>query len=93
MAQEWLKSVGVNVTRFKRPHEQSEERTRRKKLRGTGGEITVATPQTIGSVKEEMKQVISGEYTVGQHIAPQKVYTVSIAVINNKLIIKLIIKN
>ena len=30
--------------------------------------------QTISSVKEEMKKkVMSGEYTVGQHIAPRKV--------------------
>ena len=74
VAQEWLKSVGVNVSRFKRPCEQTGERIRRKKLRGAGGEITVATSQTISSVKEEMKKkVMSGEYTVGQHIAPRKV--------------------
>ena len=76
IAQEWLRSVGANVNRFKRSNTctTTEERIRRKKLRGTGGEITVATPQTISSVKEEMKKkVMSGEYTVGQQIAPRKV--------------------
>jgi hypothetical protein len=72
VAQEWLKSVGVNVLRFKRPCEQTGERIRRKKLRDAGGEITVATSQTIRSVKKERRSC-QGEYTVGQHIAPRKV--------------------
>ena len=76
ITQEWLKSVGANVNRFIRSNTctTTEERIRRKKLRGTGGEITVATPQTISSLKEVMKKkVMSGEYTVGQQIAPRKV--------------------
>jgi hypothetical protein len=44
VAQEWLKSVAVNVSRFKRLCEQTGERIRKKNLRGAGGEITDATP-------------------------------------------------
>jgi hypothetical protein len=58
VAQEWRKSVGINVSRFKRPCGHTGERIRRKKLRGAGGEITVTTPQTISSVKEEMKKKV-----------------------------------
>ena len=36
-----------------------------------GGEITSATPQTIDSVRAELRgKILSGEYTVGQEIAP-----------------------
>lgn len=74
IAQEWLKSEGVNIDRFKRKNDGSDMRIRRKKLRGQGGEITVATPQSIDQVKAEMrKKISSGEYTVGQQIAPRKV--------------------
>ena len=74
IAQEWLKSEGINITRFKRKHDGNSERIRRKKLRGQRGEITVATPQTIDSVKAELRgKILSGEYTVGQQIAPRKV--------------------
>ena len=39
-----------------------------------GGEITVATPQSIDRVKAELrKKISSGEYTVGQQIASKKV--------------------
>ena len=55
-------------------HVQQLKRESEEKTKGTGEEITVATPQTIISVKEEMKKkVMSGEYTVGQQIAPRKV--------------------
>ncbi|CAB3995643.1 Hypothetical predicted protein [Paramuricea clavata] len=48
-------------------------RIRRKKLRGQGGEITVATPQSIDSVKAELRgKILLGEYSVGQQIAPRK---------------------
>ena len=75
IAQEWLKSEGVNTTRFnKRKHNGNGERVRRKKLRGQGGEITVATPQSIDNVKAELrKKISSGEYIVGQQIASKKV--------------------
>jgi hypothetical protein len=49
IATEWLKSVGVDISRFKRKHDGN-ERVRRMKLRGHGGEITVAVPQTMESV-------------------------------------------
>lgn len=59
---------------FKRLNNTSDTRIRRKKLRGAGGEITVATPPTNAVVKEELKKkVSSGEYSVGQLIAPRKV--------------------
>lgn len=47
IAQEWLKSVGININRFKRRNNMSDTRIRKKKLRGAGGEITVATPQPM----------------------------------------------
>lgn len=74
IAKEWLKSVGVDVNRFKRRHDGIDDRARRKKLRGQGGEITVATPQTVASLKADIKKkILSGEYTVGQQIVPRKV--------------------
>ena len=74
IAKEWLKSVGVDVNRFKRKLDGNEEKVRRKKLRGHGGEISVAVPQTTESVKADMKEkILSGEYTVGQQIVPRKV--------------------
>jgi hypothetical protein len=64
-----MKSVGVDE-RVRRVG--NDERVRRKKLRGQGGEITVAAPQIIESVKAEMKKILSGEYIVGQQIVPRK---------------------
>ena len=76
---EWLKSEGVDVAKFKRKHDGNHENIRRKKLRGQGGEITVTTPQSIDSVKAELRGKIAfGEYTVGQQIAPRKVIDKSI---------------
>ena len=73
IALEWLKK-GVDINRFKRKNDGSDTRVRRKKLRGQGGEITVATPQSIDKVKSEIrKKVSTGEFTVGQQIAPRKV--------------------
>ncbi len=57
IAKEWLKSEGVNTTRFnKRKHTGNDERVQRKKLRGSGGKITVATPQSIDRVKAELRK-------------------------------------
>ena len=43
-------------------------------LRGTGGEITVETPQTNVDMKKDLKRkVMSGEYSVGQLITPRQV--------------------
>ena len=72
IAQEWLKSVGVDTNRFKRL--QAGGGVRWKMLRGAGGEITVATPQTNADMKEDLKRkVMSGEYSVGQLITPRQV--------------------
>jgi hypothetical protein len=88
IAKEFMKSVGVDVNSFKRKHLGNDERVRRKKLRGQGGEITVAVPQTIESVKAEMKKILSGEYIVGQQIVPRKVCVIilhiSSAILNSK---------
>ena len=74
IALEWLKKEGVDINRFKRKNDGSDTRVRRKKLRGQGGEITVATPQSIDKVKAEIrKKVSTGEFTVGQQIAPRTV--------------------
>ena len=74
IALEWLKKEGVDINRFKRKNDGSDTRVRRTKLRGQGGEITVATPQSIDKVKSEIrKKVSTGEFTVGQQIAPRKV--------------------
>ena len=57
IAQEWLKSAGVDVHKLKRLNTENDTcRIRRKKLRGAGGEISVATLPTIDFVKEEMKK-------------------------------------
>jgi hypothetical protein len=36
IAKEWLKSVGVDISRFKRKNDGNDERVRRMKLRGHG---------------------------------------------------------
>ena len=74
IAQEWLKSVGVNIDRFKRMPENCGTRFRRKKLRGAGGEITLATPQTNANLKNDLKnKILSDEYSVGELITPKNV--------------------
>ena len=73
---EWLIQEGVNVTRFKRPYEQSadSERIRRKKRKGNGGEISVpadVSPEQLRKMAWE--KIESGEYTIGDRIVPRKV--------------------
>ena len=77
IAQEWLKYVGVDTNRFKRLQSAPGKRVRRKKLRGAGGEITVATPQTNTEIKNDLqKKILSGEYLIGELITPKKVHVV-----------------
>ena len=74
---ECLKSEGVDVNRFKRKRDDTDEREehiRRKKRRGTGGEITVPTEASPEKLRQMAKEKIqSGEYTIGQRIVPKKV--------------------
>lgn len=75
IVKEWLKSVGVDVNKFKRVHNSDEsEHVRRKKRRGIGGEITMPTQVSPEKLREMAKEKIeSGEYTIGQRIVPKKV--------------------
>ena len=67
----------MDVNRFKRKHDDTDEREehiRRKKRRGTGGEITVPTEVSPEKLRQMAKEKIqSGEYTIGQRIVPKKV--------------------
>ncbi|KAK3736574.1 hypothetical protein QZH41_012852, partial [Actinostola sp. cb2023] len=51
IAQQYLVNEGVNVHRFKRQHDESnkENKIRRKKLRGLGGEISLPTQKPMKS--------------------------------------------
>ena len=73
---ECLKS-GMDVNRFRRKHDDTDERKEhiiRKKRRGTGGEITVPTEVSPEKLRQMAKEKIqSGEYTIGQRIVPKKV--------------------
>lgn len=76
VVKECLINMGVAINRFKRPHESSShnDRVRRKKRRGIGGEITIPTEVTPERLRQIAKEKIeSGEYTIGERIVPKKV--------------------
>ena len=75
IAQEWLKSNGVDLTKFKkRSNDSDTPRVRTKLRRGAGGEITIPTPETNESVRKKLKEkVLSGDYQIGKMIAPKEV--------------------
>lgn len=73
IVKEWLKSEGVNLSRFK-DKSNIESKVRRRKRRGPGGEISIPTEVTTSQLKQKLKQKIeSGEYTIGEMIVPQQV--------------------
>ena len=76
IAQEWLKSIGIDVGRLKRKSPESDVPcVRRKRLKGPGGEITIPTPSTNKSLTEQLKEkILSGEYSMGELIVPKKVF-------------------
>ena len=71
IVQEYLKSQGVDVSKFKKRGLQEDEgsRIRKKMKRSAGGEITVPCPVTNENLKEKLNQkILSGEYNVGELI-------------------------
>lgn len=49
-------------------------KSKTKKKRGQGGEISIPVPETNDELKEKLKmKIASGEYTVGELIVPRKV--------------------
>ena len=78
IAKEWLASVGIDTTQFKRKFEEVDNcdhtRVRRKKKKGAGGEISLPTPSTNENLKKQLQAKISkGEYSIGEMIVPKKV--------------------
>ena len=76
IVQEYLKSQGVDVAKFKKRGLQEDEgsRIRKKMKRSAGGEITVPCPVTNENLKEKLNQkILSGEYNVGELIVPRQV--------------------
>lgn len=77
IVKEWLKSEGVDLSRFKKRKQENddgEKRVRKRMKRGVGGEITTLCQETNGKLKEKLKQhILSGEYNVGESIVPRKV--------------------
>ena len=75
IVQEYLKTKGVDVTKFiKRSSSDDEGRIRKKMKRSAGGEITVPCPVTNTTLKEKLSQkILSGEYNVGELIVPRQV--------------------
>ena len=76
IVQEYLKSQGVDVTKFKKRGLQEDEgsRLRKKIKRSAGGEITVPCPVTNENLKKKLNQkILSGEYNVGELIVPRQV--------------------
>ena len=64
------------MNRFKRKHEIDEVRTRRKKRRTVGGEITVPVDVTPAKLKDMISAKIDeGKYTIGNRIIPKSVST------------------
>ena len=77
--QDVLINMGVNVHQFKHPKSNNrcqaecKRRVRRKKLRGRGGEISMPTPETNNSIKEELKvQIMNGDISIGEMIVPKR---------------------
>ena len=75
IVQEYLKSQGVDVTKFKKRGLQEDEgsRLRKKIKRSAGGEITVPCPVTNENLKKLNQKILSGEYNVGELIVPRQV--------------------
>lgn len=75
IVQEYLKSQGVDVSKFKKRGANDEcGRIRKRMKRSAGGEITVTCPVTNEKLKEKLNQkILSGEYNVGELIVPRQV--------------------
>ena len=82
IAKEFMKSVGVDE-RVRRVG--NDERVRRKKLRGQGGEITVAAPQIIESVKAEIKKSYLVNISLDKQIVPRKVCVIILHISSSML--------
>lgn len=75
IVKEYLKSEGMDITRFQScVTKRGNEIIRRKKRKGKGGEIGVPTEITTERLKDKLREKLeSGEYTVGEMIVPCKV--------------------
>jgi len=74
IVKEWLISQGVDLSRFKTIRNDNGKVIRRRKRKGTGGEISLPTEITRDTLKQKLKEKIeSGEYTVGEMIVPYQV--------------------
>ena len=71
----WLQSEGVDLSRFQKSKSENDGDVRiRKKLKRGAGEVTIPCPETNDKLKDKlMKEVMSGEYNVGELIVPRKV--------------------
>ena len=71
IVQDFLVSEGIDVDKFKKTIKQ--DRVRRRKLRGKGGEISLPTPETNDSLKNTLKaKILNGDIHVGEMIVPKK---------------------
>lgn len=79
IAKEWLTSVGIDTSQFKRKFEEVDNscehtRVRRKKKKGAGGEISLPTPSTNENLKKQLQaKILKREYSIGEMIVPKKV--------------------
>lgn len=75
IVKKWLLSQSVNLTRFTRKQKPlAKIKTRRKKRKGHGGEISIPTEAHPSVLKQQLAEKIqSGEYSIGEMIVPKKV--------------------
>ena len=72
VVKEFLLSKNVDLTKFVSYHKNPPE-TRRRLVRGKGGEVTVPVTQTNGKLKKEIRERIqSGEFVLGELIVPRR---------------------
>ena len=77
IAQDFVINNGENVHHFgcvnKRKLQDTEYNVRRKKLRGSGGEISFPCQDTVDHIKEKLRAKIEqGEYSLGEKIVPRE---------------------
>ena len=77
IAQDFIINYGENIHRFgcvnKRKLQDTEYNVRRKKLQGSGGEISFPCQDTVDHIKEKLRAKIEqGEYSLGEKIVPRE---------------------
>lgn len=75
IVQEYIRSQGVDVSKYKKRGQADDGgRIRKRMRRSAGGEITVPCPVTNESLKKKLNEkILSGEYNVGELIVPRQV--------------------